>query len=202
MKSHFPIVFQYACTFFVLCVICRAANSQDRGIETRPRRHIGLHVDGEARLFVSEFREAPCIAELSESVGFATNEIRYFVCPKSLSLVRINLVFSLDKSRYTFLLRPVTDRDIALEFQEIKIDKLRKLGLDPEVIFGAMFPANVGAGMGATIGPILEVHISKDNINAFRKSLLQQLPSPLEPPANSKSLKNVVTETPPSESEK
>lgn len=174
MKADFSTVFLHVCAFIVACVVCRATYSQDRGLETRPPTHIGLPADGEARLFVKEYRETPCIAKLSESVEFATNEIKYFVCPKSLSLVRMNLVFSLDKSRYTFLLRPVTDRDIALEFQEIKVDKLRKLGLDPEAIFGAMFPANVTAGMGATIGPILEVHIAKDNILRFRKSLLDQ----------------------------
>ena len=174
MQSNFPAVCQSAFILFVICAACRVISSQEQASESRPFTDIGLPVDGEAQLFVSAFRETPCIAKISQRIGGNTNEIKYFICPKSLALVRLKLAFPLDKSRYTFLLRPVTRGEVAMEFQEITKGRLNQLGLDPEVLFRALLPVSAQAGMGATIGPILDVRIGKENIISFRNSLAEK----------------------------
>lgn len=164
----------YVAAAVLFCIFCSVCNSQLPTTRAQPSLFSGLLPDGEARLFVSAFQESGCIRDL-ERISIDSVQIKYFVCPKTLTLVRVNLAFSLDKSRYTFLLQAVPDAEPTVDFHEVSGESLKQCGIDPEVIFLVLFPPNVSTGMGATIGPIVEIRIQEKQMRSFRESLLKVL---------------------------
>ncbi len=164
----------YVAVAVLFCIFCGVCTSQLPTTRAQPTPFSGLLPDGDARLFVAAFKESACIQDLKR-ITIGSVQIKYFVCPKTLTLVRVNLAFSLDKSRYTFLLQAVKDAEPTVDFHEVSGESLKQCGIDPEAIFLVLFPPSVSIGMGATIGPIVDIRIQEKQMHSFRVGLLEVL---------------------------
>lgn len=152
----------------VICLGCSSASCQQPHFSTLPQ-------DGSLASFIAAFQDTPSISELRQRVRFNSVEIVYFVCPESLALVRVNLVSSLDKSRFTVLLRPVIVNSEPATFREITSDQLLRCGIDAESIFRALMPDKAPSGMGAAIGPLVEMRVRDSERERFQRDLLGEL---------------------------
>lgn len=133
-----------------------------------------LKREGALSFFVSRFNYLPCISSLSsEKFELNKSTVRYYACPRTLMLVRIQVNSSFDKSRFATLLQPLPKAGEKMEFFEIKFGDLVKTGIDPEAIYSVLFPRNSSLGMGDEVAEILDVKLRSTSEEAVRNHLLR-----------------------------